>query len=80
MLCTLTNTSIDTAETIDATLYGTVLASAEATILCADPHAKNTFDAPDTVCTKPWTATVTENGFTVELPAASVVSLKLRVK
>lgn len=78
MLCTLCNTSIDTAETIDATVYGTGLKGIEATILCADPHAKNTFESPDTVAVKPWKAQLTDKGFQVELPAASVVSLKLR--
>lgn len=79
MLCTICNTSIDTAETIDATVYGAAVKAVEATILSADPHAKNTFEAPDTVCTKSWTAQLTDGGFKVELPAASVVSLKLKV-
>lgn len=79
MLCTLCNTSIDASETIDASVYGANVKAAEATILRADPHAKNTFDAPETVATKAWKAEVTDGGFKVELPAASVVSLKLKV-
>lgn len=79
MLCTLCNTSIDTSETIDATIYGVAVKTVEATILCADPHAMNTFEAPDAVTIKTWKADVTDGGFKVELPAASVVSLKLKV-
>ena len=78
MLCTLCNTSIDASETIAATVYGADVKGVEATILCADPHAKNTFDAPDAVGVKAWKAELTGGGFQVELPAASVVSLKLK--
>jgi alpha-N-arabinofuranosidase len=80
MLCTMCNASIDTSETIEATVYGAEIKEIEAIILNADPHAKNTFDAPDTVATRSWKAELTDNGFKVELPAASVVSLKLKVK
>jgi len=79
MLCTICNTSIDTSETIDGTIYGTSVKEVEATILTGDPHAKNTFYKPDTVATKSWKAELTDGGFNVELPAASVVSLKLKV-
>lgn len=79
VLCTVCNTSIDTSDTIEAALYAAKVKEIEATILCADPHAKNTFDMPNTVESRVWKAEVTENGFRVELPAASVVSLKLKV-
>lgn len=79
MLCTVCNTSIDSSETLDATIFGTSIKGVEATILSADPHAMNTFDNPETVVTRPWTAELTKDGFKVELPAASVVSLKLKV-
>lgn len=79
MLCTICNASIDSSESIDATIYGTTIKAVEATILCADPHAKNTFEAPDIVGTKVWDARITGDGFKVELPPASVVSLKLKV-
>ena len=79
VLCTICNTSIDTAETIDASLFGAGVKSVEASILCADPHAKNTFSDPDQVTVKSWSAEVTGDGFKCELPAASVVSLKIKV-
>lgn len=79
MLCTLCNTSLDNSETIDATIFGTKIKSAAATILTDDPHACNTFERPDRVGLKSWTVEITDNGFRCELPAASVVSLKLAI-
>ena len=79
ILCTLCNTSIDSGVTIDATLYGVTASKVEASVLTSDPHAKNTFDVPDKVATKAWLAELTEDGFKVEIPAASVVSVKLTV-
>ena len=77
MLCTICNTSIDSSETIDATVYGAKIKEAKATVLTDDPHAMNTFDDPDRVASKAWKAELTEDGFKVEIPAASVVSVKL---
>ena len=79
ILCTLCNTSIDSGVAIDATLYGVTASKVEASVLTSDPHAKNTFDVPDKVATKAWSAELTEDGFKVEIPAASVVSVKLTV-
>lgn len=79
ILCTICNASIDVSETIEATVYGVDVKSIDAMILCADPHAKNTFEDPDMVSARTWEAELTHDGFKVELPAASVVSLKLTV-
>ena len=77
VLCTLCNTSIDSSETIEATLYGTKIKEAKATVLTDEPHAMNTFEHPDKVAAKDWKIALTEDGFKVEMPAASVVSVKL---
>lgn len=77
MLCTICNTSFDTGETIEATVYGVKIKEAIATVLTDEPHAMNTFDNPDRVATRDWNVELTGDGFKVELPAASVVSVKL---
>lgn len=79
ILCTICNTSIDTSEVIDATLFGASAAQIEASILHDDPHACNTFAEPNKVCIKPWKAEKTDAGFRCEIPAASVVSIQIRV-
>ena len=77
VLCTICNTSIDSSETIEATLYGTKIKEAKAMVLADEPHAMNTFEHPDRVAAKDWQIELTDDGFKVEMPAASVVSVKL---
>ncbi len=79
VLCTICNTSIDSSQTIDATLFGAEAKSVQASILWADPHACNTFDNPDTVAVKPWTVELTGDGFRCEVPAGAVVSVQVQI-
>lgn len=79
VLCTICNTSIDSSQTIDATLFGAEAKSVQAIILWADPHACNTFDNPDTVAVKPWTVELTGDGFRCEVPAGAVVSVQVQI-
>ena len=80
ILCTICNTSIDSSEAIDATIYGAKPAEIKASILTGDPHAYNSFTDPDVVTVKSWKAEITEDGFKCDLPAGSVVSLEIKVK
>ena len=80
VLCTLCNTSLEESETIEAMLYGTNIQSASAQILCEDPHAKNTFQDPGKVNIKDYSMEVSSEGFKLNLPPASVVSVKIIVQ
>lgn len=79
VLCTICNTSIDESQTIDTTLFGANVKAVRASILHADPHACNTFDAPDNVCIRPWNAEITDSGFQCQIPAGAIVSIELQV-
>lgn len=79
VLSTICNTSIDTSETIKLELAGTSIAGVTGQILCDDPHAYNTFDEPDTVSIRQFDVKNDSNTIEFELPAASVVSLKIEV-
>lgn len=76
---TLVNTSYSEAEAIDATLYGANIKAASAEIVTGEPHACNTFDKPDEVRLNPHPVTVTDSGFKMDLPAASVVRVRLSI-
>lgn len=80
ILCTICNTSIDSSELIEGTLYGANAGEISADILQNDPHACNTFDDPDKVSVTSWKAEKTESGFKCEIPAGSVVSIKINVR
>lgn len=80
VLVTLCNTSIDTSETVEATLFGKAIQTATAEILCADPHTHNTFDEPENITIKAHEVTLTEDGFRLEIPAACVVKVSIQVK
>lgn len=79
VLSTICNTSIDSSQTLEATLFGAKAKAVHATILWADPHACNTFADPDTVTIKTWTAELTDEGFRCEIPAGAVVSVQVQV-
>lgn len=78
---TICNTSMTANQNVDATLYGVVAESAEAEILVSgDPHDCNTFEEPCKVGLKQHAVNLTENGFYMEVPAASVIRVRIQVK
>lgn len=78
---TICNTSMTDDQTVDATLYGANVQTIEAQILVSgDPHDCNTFEQPNKIGLKEHAAKMTEDGFCVEVPAASVVRIRVQVK
>ena len=72
---TVANLSADTAESLEIKLSQAGYRVVEAKIVAgADIHSYNTFDDPEAVVEKDWTV----DGMKVEIPAASVVMLRLK--
>ncbi len=76
---TLGNLSMNEGETVEVQFAGEGYHVKEAKIVTgADVHDHNTFDAPETVTEKDFTAyKETAKGLTLDLPAASVVEIRL---
>lgn len=78
---TICNTSMTDNQTVDATLYGANVQTIEAQILVSgDPHDCNTFEQPNKIGLKDHAVVLTDDGFCVEVPAASVVRIRVQVK
>lgn len=77
---TICNTSIDKAETIEVTLYGTEIEAVSARILTAEAHAYNTFDKPDKVEIAKWDAEYEDGVIRFDIPAGSVIQLSVKVR
>ncbi len=77
---TLCNLSATDAETVDVELengpYSTLLESR--IVASGDIHDYNTFEDKNKVIEKDWNVTGTDSGVRVELPAASVVEIRLQ--
>lgn len=80
---TLCNLATDATGQVDTLITGSHRSVESAWIVCADKQAKNTFDDPEAVHTKPFTGfqmkTVSddETNFLVELPPCSVIRMTL---
>ena len=82
---TMNNLSVEASEKVEIQLANRGYHVTEAKIVTdSDMHAHNTFEAPDTVTEKDFTAyEETENGVNVTMPANSVIELtscKIRKK
>ena len=78
---TLTNNSLESAECVDVQLTADAAAYnvAEASYVSGAMNAHNTFEAPDVVTERAFGAyEKTADGIRVELPACSVVSIRLK--
>ncbi|MBQ7933464.1 MAG: alpha-N-arabinofuranosidase [Lachnospiraceae bacterium] len=77
---TLTNLSLDEAESIQAVLTETEVKSVKGTILTGGMNAHNTFDAPDTVHTVEFTdVTVKGNEIDFTIPPCCVLQLAVEI-
>ena len=76
---TMNNLSVENKKTVDVQLVGHGYKVREAKIVTnSEMHAHNTFDAPQEVVEAEFTAyRETECGFTVEMPACSVVEIRV---
>lgn len=76
---TMNNLSVEASEKVEIQLANRGYHVTEAKIVTdSDMHAHNTFEAPDTVTEKDFTAyEETENGLNVTMPANSVIELRL---
>lgn len=76
---TMNNLSVEASEKVEIQLANRGYHVTEAKIVTdSDMHAHNTFEAPDTVTEKDFTAyEETENGVNVTMPANSVIELRL---
>ncbi|MCM1568647.1 MAG: alpha-N-arabinofuranosidase [Roseburia sp.] len=75
---TLTNLSLDEAETIEAVFAETKIKSVKGRLLTGEMDAHNTFDAPDVVVTREFTEfTVKENQISFVLPPRSVMLVEV---
>ncbi|TFH06183.1 MAG: alpha-N-arabinofuranosidase [Spirochaetales bacterium] len=73
---TLANLCDNESRTVEAVVLGHPSTSITGRIVGGAPGAHNTFDAPDTVTAREFTDfAITGDGFTMEVPPASVVSL-----
>ena len=78
---TLTNNSLESAESVDVQLTADASAYnvAEASVVAGAMNAHNTFEAPEVVTEQQFSAyEKTADGIRVELPACSVVSIRLK--
>ena len=78
---TLTNNSLESGESVELQLTadGAAYEVAEATYVAGTMNAHNTFEAPEVVAEQKFEAyTKTADGVRVELPACSVVSIRLK--
>ena len=78
---TLTNNSLESGESVELQLTadGAAYEVAEATYVAGTMNAHNTFEAPEVVAEQKFEAyTKTTDGVRVELPACSVVSIRLK--
>ena len=78
---TLTNNSLESAESVDVQLTadGAAYNVAEASYISGTMNAHNTFEAPEVVTEQQFSAyEKTADGIRVELPACSVVSSRLK--
>ena len=78
---TLTNNSLESGESVELQLTadGAAYEVAEATYVAGTMNAHNTFEAPEVVTEQKFEAyTKTADGVRVELPACSVVSIRLK--
>ena len=75
---TLCNLDLEQAQSIDATVIGRTLRAVSGEILTNEIHAANTFGNPELVKLEKFTdASVTPAGFSVHIPAHSIVRLTL---
>lgn len=74
---TLTNASLTDSASVEAELAGITCTTASARILTDEVHAHNDFDNPDRVGIKDYTASITGNKLSVELPPCSIVTVVL---
>lgn len=74
---TLANLSLDKTYPVEAVFTEGTPASVTGTILTGAMDAYNTFDAPETVKTADFTAAIKSGAVVAEIPACSVVTLKL---
>ena len=77
---TICNTSIDSSEQIETTLFGAEIESIKARILAQDAHACNTFEEPENVVIKDFDVICSGNRIDFEIPAGSIVELSIKVK
>ncbi len=76
---TITNLCVDEERTIDAVITDYPVSKITGTVITEEMHACNTFDNKDVVTEKEFKGfKKTENGFTLTMPACSVVKLTLK--
>ncbi|MCR5122086.1 MAG: alpha-N-arabinofuranosidase [Ruminococcus sp.] len=78
MTVTLANCSIAEDAEIGCDVCGFDAKSAEAVILTGEVHEFNSFDEPDKLAVKPYSAELKDGRLTVKLPACSVVTVTLK--
>ncbi len=79
LLLTLTNADLATSATYQVTFQGSFTPlAATAEVLSGDPHAQNTFDAPDAVRPVAREVAVNDGVLTVAVPACGVVAVTVR--
>lgn len=74
---TISNCSLDEEYEIKCSILDTEIKSISARILTDEVHAMNTFDKPDNVVIKPYTAEQCHGGIIVKLPPCSVVAVEI---
>lgn len=78
IIITLCNLSVDESCKIDAEIVGTKVNNIKGRVLTGGMADHNTFEEPDKVNPKEFNNfSITEKGFSLEIPAVSVVSLSL---
>ncbi len=75
---TIANCTLDEDIEISSNIVGFSFKSAEATVLTGDVRNYNSFENPDVVTPTELAVTLSDNGFTVTLPACSVACITLR--
>ena len=78
---TIANTSLDANEALEISLFGKEVESVIAQVLkSADPHDYNTFEEPNKITLQELSSSLKDGLIYIEIPAASVVRLSIKVK
>ena len=76
---TVTNLSLTEDYEIDTTILEKNISEVKGEILTEEMHAMNTFEEPETVCTKEFTdVKITDKGLAFTIPACSVLHLSVK--
>jgi alpha-N-arabinofuranosidase len=80
LFISLTNAGSDQGENVRVSLLGGGrIENASAEILTGEIHSHNTFDQPEALVPQPFNLAATGSSFTVDQPAASVLTIKLEI-